>query len=201
MWLSIDCANFQVSLALGITRLEALTWDTQYHPQELHSLLPRVEELLQHHHATFSQLSGIITTTGPGSFTGVRLGLAMASGLQEALGIPLKTLTSFQAVRSWYARPCWVLLDAGRDELFAQSPDGQDYNLTSSMLRPLVEKMPAPLVGNGATELLAEGFEGTDKMPHATDFLDFLKHANFPWSAPLPHYGRAPHITAPKKIP
>lgn len=92
-------------------------------------LLPAVDALLRNHRMTLSDITGIAVSVGPGSYTGVRVGLAAAKGLGLGMGIPVLPVSTLEAYAA--AVPdCaeWVvsLLPARRDEvywaLFSQSP-------------------------------------------------------------------------------
>lgn len=58
------------------------TWTSQV-------LLPLIDNLLKKNRITFFQLTGIKVATGPGSFTGIRVGIAIANTLGWLLGIPV----------------------------------------------------------------------------------------------------------------
>ena len=74
----------------------------------------------------FADLSAIAVTVGPGSFTGIRVGLAAARGLGFALGIPVLGVTTLEAVAHGIdaatraGRPVLVLIDSKRADVFAQ---------------------------------------------------------------------------------
>lgn len=53
------------------------------------ALLPLIQTLLASKRLTFGDLDGIEVATGPGSFTGLRVGVAVANTLAFALGIPV----------------------------------------------------------------------------------------------------------------
>ena len=63
-------------------------------------LLQMIDTLLSEVGAEVSQLGGIVALRGPGSFTGLRVGLATCLGLHQALGIPATTVTTFETLAS-----------------------------------------------------------------------------------------------------
>ena len=68
-------------------------------------------------------LGGVIAVRGPGSFTGLRVALASAWALHQALGIPAAAITTFEALALQLpaeAFPALALIDALRGEWFAQ---------------------------------------------------------------------------------
>jgi tRNA threonylcarbamoyladenosine biosynthesis protein TsaB len=92
MLLAIDtCGNLgTVALAhlasgdpeiLGQTELPGKTYSAQ--------LLPAIRDLLIHHNVTIARIATIVVTNGPGSFTGIRIGLSTAKGLAEPSAIPI----------------------------------------------------------------------------------------------------------------
>jgi tRNA threonylcarbamoyl adenosine modification protein YeaZ len=89
-------------------------------------LLPAVDRLVREAGATARDLEGIAVTVGPGSFTGLRVGLSTAQGLALATGRPCVGLTSLEAVAALAreehpGRRVWALVDAWRDEVYAQA--------------------------------------------------------------------------------
>jgi tRNA threonylcarbamoyl adenosine modification protein YeaZ len=59
-----------------------------------------IDELLSEADADVGQLDGILALRGPGSFTGLRVGLATCLGFHQALGVPATTLTTFETLAS-----------------------------------------------------------------------------------------------------
>ena len=82
------------------------------------SVLEDVDELLREAGAGQRDLTGLVVGTGPGSFTGLRLGLAAARGLAFALDLPLAGVSTLRALAA--ASPgALPVIDAGRREVFA----------------------------------------------------------------------------------
>ncbi|MGB5295129.1 MAG: tRNA (adenosine(37)-N6)-threonylcarbamoyltransferase complex dimerization subunit type 1 TsaB [Thermoanaerobaculia bacterium] len=61
-------------------------------------LVPMIDALLSDVDSEVGELDGILALRGPGSFTGLRVGLATCLGLHQALGVPATTLTTFEAI-------------------------------------------------------------------------------------------------------
>lgn len=122
MILAIDTATRSIGLAVynGATVRAEFTWDTADH----HSveLMPRLVEMLTQINASIEQLSGLAVSIGPGSFTGVRVGVAAAKGLALARRLPIVGVRSTDilayAVR-WCETPLVVVVRAGRGKLIA----------------------------------------------------------------------------------
>ena len=61
-------------------------------------LVPTIEEILKENNIDTKDLNEIIVVNGPGSFTGVRLGVTVAKTLAYTLNIPIKTITSLETI-------------------------------------------------------------------------------------------------------
>src|SRR5215218_6268475 len=81
-------------------------------------LLADADELLREHGAAPSELARVVVGTGPGSFTGIRIGLAAARGLSFSLGIPVGGVSTLDALAAG-APGCLPVIDAKRREVFA----------------------------------------------------------------------------------
>ena len=81
------------------------------------SVLEEVDELLREAGAEQRDLTGLVVGTGPGSFTGLRLGLAAARGLAFALDLPVAGVSTLRALEAG-APGAVPVIDAGRREVF-----------------------------------------------------------------------------------
>ena len=80
-------------------------------------VLEDADELLRAGGVERSELTGIVVGTGPGSFTGMRLGLAMARGLAFALDVPVAGVSTLDALAAG-APGAVPVVDAGRREVY-----------------------------------------------------------------------------------
>jgi tRNA threonylcarbamoyladenosine biosynthesis protein TsaB len=120
MLLALDTSTRTVGLALydGVRVLSENVWASQdYHTVEL---APAVEEMLKKSGMGVSDLEALGVAIGPGSFTGLRIGLALAKGLALVRHIPLIGIPSLDilaAAQSQTNIPMAASLRAGRGRL------------------------------------------------------------------------------------
>jgi tRNA threonylcarbamoyladenosine biosynthesis protein TsaB len=83
-------------------------------------LVPAIASLLGKHGFAAKDLGGLAVASGPGSFTGLRVGLSAVKGLAEALGTPIATVSLLEALacNSDTQGRVAAALDAGRSEVF-----------------------------------------------------------------------------------
>jgi tRNA threonylcarbamoyladenosine biosynthesis protein TsaB len=139
-------------------------------------LMDDVAEVLKLAGTSYSALTAVVCGVGPGSFTGIRVGVSAARGFGLALKIPVHGVTSLQAIallagENVRDKAVFVVQDAGRDELHVQrfdthaTPLGAPEALTLPMLHDQLRGRTAFACGSGA-HLLA-GFGNTEISPHA----------------------------------
>lgn len=103
-------------------------------------IFPAIGELLERSSIAYADLTRVAVTTGPGSFTGVRIGLSAARGLALALKIPVVGVPSLLAISlRTGCDAAAVLLDARRDEAYFQTFSGPGIAVTSPALLPMAE--------------------------------------------------------------
>jgi tRNA threonylcarbamoyladenosine biosynthesis protein TsaB len=85
------------------------------------SLLPVVAELLEESAVSLSRVKAVAVAAGPGSFTGLRVGLATAKGLAVGKELPVVGVPTMEALALPYRdekMPVWILLPSRRDHVF-----------------------------------------------------------------------------------
>ena len=92
------------------------------------TLIPAIEELLNVAHARVADLHAIVAVSGPGSFTGVRVGLSTVKGLSEPGQTPVVTVSRL-AVLARKGKAQWAALDAHRGEIFLRMAEGEPGNV------------------------------------------------------------------------
>jgi tRNA threonylcarbamoyl adenosine modification protein YeaZ len=151
--LAIDTAAQRLQLALLRGDGTVSTLVEEMAQGQAERIFSAIDDLLAD--AGYGDLDRIAVTTGPGSFTGLRIGLSAARGLGLALGIPVVGIGSLQAI-SLSGRPhtpVVVLLDARRDEAYFQhffapgEPIGDPLLLGLEAARRRVPAGMTPLAG------------------------------------------------------
>jgi tRNA threonylcarbamoyladenosine biosynthesis protein TsaB len=124
-------------------------------------LLSAIDRVLGDAGWTARELQGLAVAVGPGSFTGLRVGISAVKGLALALGIPVAavpTLDAMAATLPWASLPVCPVLHARRDEVYAALYrwDGDGVRRESDYLAmtpdALAERLGEPtlLIGDGA---------------------------------------------------
>lgn len=122
MILAIDTATRWLGLALhdGTTVLAEMGWRClNNHTIEL---TPNLQAMMQRANVSAADLDGIAVAIGPGSYTGLRVGLAMAKGLALANQKPLLGISTLDIVAAAFGPfpgQLWVVAEAGRTRICA----------------------------------------------------------------------------------
>ena len=138
--LAIDTAAPRLQLALQHDGATDISIDAlaQGHAE---LLFPRLAALLARNGVGYKDIERIAVTTGPGSFTGLRIGLSAARGLGLALGVPVLGIPSLLALSlsAPPGAPAVVLLDARRNEAYFQRFAGPGRSSDRPRLLPMAE--------------------------------------------------------------
>ena len=129
--LAIDTATTRIVIATGSPSGVAdgiSTWPAGYRHGE--TLLPSIGRFLGEQNIRRSRLAGIVVGTGPGAFTGLRVGIATAKGMAHGLGIPLVGVSTGEALlaASGVARGV-LLLPAGPSDRLVVRPGAHPFPL------------------------------------------------------------------------
>jgi tRNA threonylcarbamoyl adenosine modification protein YeaZ len=175
------------------------------------ALMPLVAKVMSEARLEFLELDRIAVTVGPGSFTGLRVGVAAARGIAVAAGKPAIGLTTLAAYAAPYiaaddVTPLLTTIDARNDQVYLQlfGPGGR------TLIQPRIASLrdairaaatgPARLVGSGAA-MIAAAWPANERRPAVIDparapMIDWVAHlgaAAPPATAlPKPLYLRAP---------
>ena len=159
--LAIDTASRSCSVAVldGNTVMAEIN-DVSGQTHSRH-LMGMVDQALSMSVGQIGNIDGFAVTQGPGSFTGLRIGISTAKGLAEAAGKPLVGVSSLQAL-AWQVFPSDVMvipmLDARRKEVYSAryAREGETFKMVGveQALSPEAAvdglDMPCLLVGDGA---------------------------------------------------
>jgi tRNA threonylcarbamoyladenosine biosynthesis protein TsaB len=89
-------------------------------------LVPQIAALLKTHDFTKLNIDAFAATSGPGSFTGLRVGLAAIKALAEVLNKPIAAVSLLEAIAAAAHDPAVAAMDAGRKEIYTRQQDGSD---------------------------------------------------------------------------
>lgn len=179
------------------------------------ALAPMVEEAIAAAGVKFVALDRLAVTTGPGTFTGQRVGLAFMRGLRVALHLPLIGVTTLRTMAEQAKAETGVaravaLHDARRGEVYVEiedvlPPSVMPYQEAIRVLRGLEGDGLVALAGtaaNRACDALANNFVLSDvRQPDALWLARLAATAEAEDLAPRPLYLRAPDAKLPEAKP
>ena len=124
--LALDCAVTRISLAVKTeSKFISSTYDIGMRQSEI--LVPSIDELLKKADLTAADLDATALTIGPGSFTGLRLGISALKAIELAYGVPVYGISSLEAYAYPYMKleyPLISCIDANKDKFYCRVIDG-----------------------------------------------------------------------------
>jgi len=119
-FLLMDTCGAEASVALANTDLPEAIVAAEVLPGRRASerLVPVIRQIMETSVWMLQDLTAVVVVHGPGSFTGVRVGLSAAKGLSEAGGIPLIAVSRLALLAAGEDRLVHAVLDAGRGEFY-----------------------------------------------------------------------------------
>lgn len=165
-------------------------------------LMVVIEALMIEAGIAFSDLEKVVTTIGPGSFTGIRVGVSAARGFGLALNVPIVGVSNFAALYLQHHHTngghdaVLVALSGGRGQVFAQAFDPLGNPIGNPFLvineKEVQTELPPHdiIIGNAATQIATPGGKmAFDDL--ATADIGFIARASALYGqAPVPLYMR-----------
>jgi tRNA threonylcarbamoyladenosine biosynthesis protein TsaB len=194
--LAVNTATTVLSVALTHDEEVLHYFETPEIRNQGNLVMSHMQAALAKHELKYGDLGIIAAVTGPGSFTGIRLGLAAARGAALAAGVPVTGVSSFDmfgegadlvAVESW------------RDELYFRFRDQAPVNVTPE---EMAKQLPAGLtVAGDAAEKILPLLKNARRLDAAGNAVAAARIAvrQKEWLKPVPFYVREADISQPKQ--
>jgi tRNA threonylcarbamoyl adenosine modification protein YeaZ len=156
--LAIDSATS--TLRVGLSRPTGQVDTAENHDRFRHAefIYGLIDQLIRNNKIEKTQLTGMVVSTGPGSFTGLRVGMASAKALAIALNVPLVGISAFAAIAERLFRqfgPTAVLIPSRRDEYYFAKIDSHQFDNKNIQVLKTADIESLPEKGN----LLAIDFD------------------------------------------
>ncbi len=195
MLLAIDTATFRASIALhdGEEVVGECTWEAIN--RHTVTLMPRIESLMESAAINPADLTALAVCIGPGSYTGVRIGVAVAQGLALSRGLPLVGIPTLEILATAQPpdnRPLYTIFSAGRRRIgYARYRWAEGWRAESDVALGTWEEFIAALerpaivvgeIGSQGRALLSE-IEGIELPPPARHLRRAGYLADLGWAA------------------
>jgi tRNA threonylcarbamoyl adenosine modification protein YeaZ len=212
MILAIETSTPDASVALFDSVREEVIWQSQFTSDRAHNavIFQPLEEALE----VASDLEAVVVGIGPGSYSGVRVGIAVANGVSLARGVPCFGISSLAALPTVDAAKDYrVIGDARRGEFFlievcGRKPQGEAAMMSAERLAKQLKEADDELAiytleqsvvarfGEIEVQLLRPTAVELARRASMMAIQERVRLANLPLE---PIYLRAPHITVAKK--
>ena len=176
--------NCSISLALNgkLISIKEKNDESYSHSTKLHSF---IDEVLKESNISIKELSAIAVSKGPGSYTGLRIGVAAAKGLCYSLDLPLISVSTLLIlakqikVDSGFIIP---IIDARRDEVYSAIFDSS-YNSVREVLPEIITKDSFNrLISSSKLYFVGNAQEKCKRLIKNNSNLIFSSHETFPSS-------------------
>lgn len=181
--------NCSVALSSGNTLKHCIENQAEdfRHSDHLHRF---IEQLMAEAGLSFTALSGVAVSKGPGSYTGLRIGTSTAKGLCYANDLPLLSVNSLCVLAQQYKAEKGDLLfpvvDARRKEVFIMGLNAQYKTLLPTQALILDDLLPEELLQNNRKVFMGSGAEKCKPyFTHAALFCDEIQNPSAKDMVPL----------------
>lgn len=214
--LAIDTSHGICSIALADNGI-IIASKTDFEPsKQAERLFSSIETLLKEAEVSYADINAITVDIGPGSFTGIRIGLAAARGVSLAADIPVIGITGFEALAlsQKESKDLLVALDAKRGQVYAQlfskgTSACEEMMVDYGDITSIVSNTSLDIIGDGA-QLIATYLNDVThniiietKLPNAEMValaaFEKIKGGNYQ-NNPAPLYIRKPDAKLPVSI-
>ncbi|MEA3475978.1 MAG: tRNA (adenosine(37)-N6)-threonylcarbamoyltransferase complex dimerization subunit type 1 TsaB [Candidatus Cloacimonadota bacterium] len=120
--LALDTSTTFASIAISSDKTIIAEYSIKSHKTHSKTLLPNIDKMLNETGIHINEINAVVLAIGPGSFTGLRIGLSTAKGICYGQKIPLiaiSTLMSLANNVTFVNKNICVLLDAGRSQVYS----------------------------------------------------------------------------------
>lgn len=179
--------NCSVSLSHNETLLcsNEINKQSYSHSTKLHS---QIANLIDKSKVSYSDLSAIAISKGPGSYTGLRIGSAAAKGLCYALDIPLISVSTLKILAKKIKIQEGLIvpvMDARRDEVYSAIFDHKFYQKRESKPEIIYNNSFFDLIKEKKIYMVGNGQEKCKRIINENPNLIFSMDKNFPSSADM----------------
>ena len=179
--LAIDTSTENCSVAL-VHDGKLTTRNIESPREHSQKLLPFVEEVLDSAGVSLAELDGLVVGAGPGSFTGVRIGVSMAQGLAFSADFPVYPVCSLQALAQQAIRKNDVAgvvacIDARMGEVY-YALYANENGVAVAQSEPAVAKPDSNLIDTGRLKGWGTAGTGWDVYADILDENHELKHSD-----------------------
>jgi len=184
--LNIESSSINCSISLAhkgiVVSIKEKNDENYSHSTKLHSF---IKEVLKESNVSINDLSAVAVSKGPGSYTGLRIGVAAAKGLCYALDIPLISLPTLLILSKQVKIKKGLIvpvLDARRDEVYSAVYDF-NYNLIQKEKPEIInEDSFKEILSSFKLYFIGSGQEKCERLIKKNLNLNFSNNDNFPSS-------------------
>lgn len=138
------------------------------------NIIPALDEALKSVSLDISEVEVIAAISGPGSFTGIRIGVSVANAIAYALNIPRVAFTSFDLMRQCAKCETLLLIDAGHGNYYSAVADEYSVLATSNITIAEVQASGLPKLYQSDLMPTADNAAALLNSIKETDYTDYI---------------------------